>query len=42
MAFLLSKRAHSINELMDAPDCDDELLRKTYVQFRTINILLSC
>jgi hypothetical protein len=38
---ILSKRAAAVTERMDAPDCDDELLHNTYVQFRTINILLS-
>jgi 2-polyprenyl-3-methyl-5-hydroxy-6-metoxy-1,4-benzoquinol methylase len=38
---ILSKRGAAVTERMDAPDCDDELLHNTYVQFRTINILLS-
>jgi len=41
MALILSNRAAAVTERMDAPDCDDALLYNTYVQFRTINILLS-
>ncbi len=37
----LHERAVDAVELMDAPDCDPEMLRRTYAQFRYINAAVS-
>lgn len=41
MQRFLSQREPDLIEWMDKPDCDVEILRKTYAHFRTINKLLS-
>lgn len=41
MNVFLSERNTELNEIMDDPNCDVDLLYNTYRQFRTINRLLS-
>jgi 2-polyprenyl-3-methyl-5-hydroxy-6-metoxy-1,4-benzoquinol methylase len=41
MPLILSKRNENLVEWMDRPDCDGELLKNTYRQFKTINTILS-
>lgn len=41
MGIFLTERAEGIQEKMEDPDCNRELLFNTYQQFKTINYLLS-
>lgn len=41
MPLFLKERKEHLTEKMDQPDCDSDLLFKTYRQFRTINRLIS-
>lgn len=38
----LARRASELTELMDDPDCDPLLLRRTIERFETVNRLVSC
>lgn len=38
---LLRERAVALRELMDAPDCDPQMLERTYQQFPTVNRLVA-
>lgn len=37
----LGRRAHDAREAMDAPDCDEDTLARTYAQFRYVNPVVS-